>query len=83
MNGEKLLRDQSKPIRTPKRRAVRVLVVNDYPDIVESMALLLRLYGHDMTGALGGVAALEAAQAQQPDAVLITDRPSGAEAVHD
>ena len=65
MNGEKLLPDQPKPMPTPKQRAVRVLVVNDYLDTVESMALLLRLYGHDVKVALGGAAALQAAQAQQ------------------
>ena len=33
--------------------------------------VLLRLYGHEVEGALGGPAALRAAQAQQPDAVLL------------
>jgi len=71
MNEEELLHDQHKLIPTPRRRAVRVLVVNDSPDNVESMALLLRLYGHEVEVALGGPAALRAAQAQQPDAVLL------------
>jgi CheY-like chemotaxis protein len=64
MNGAELRHGQHKLIPTPKRRAVRVLVVNDSPDNVESMALLLRLYGHEVEVALGGVAALRAAQAQ-------------------
>jgi CheY-like chemotaxis protein len=71
MNGHELLHDQHKLLPTPKHRAIHVLVVNDYPDNVESMALLLRLYGHDVEVALGGAAALRAAQAQQPDAVLL------------
>jgi CheY-like chemotaxis protein len=71
MNGAELLHDQHKLIPTPTHRAVRVLVVNDSPDNVDSMALLLRLYGHEVEGALGGPAALRAAQAQQPDAVLL------------
>ena len=71
MNGAELLREQHKLVPTPKRRAVRVLVVDDYPDHVESMALLWRLYGHEVEVALGGPAALRAAQAQQPDAVLL------------
>ena len=71
MNGEKFLREQHKLIPTPRRRAVRVLAVNDYPDNVESMARLLRLYGHEAEVALGGPAALRAAEAQQPDAVLL------------
>jgi two-component system CheB/CheR fusion protein len=46
-------------------------VVDDYPDNVESMAMLLRLDGHEVAVALNGAAALQAAQAQQPDAVLL------------
>ncbi len=71
MNGQEFLHDQHKLLPTPKHRPIRVLVVNDYPDNVESMALLLRLYGHDVAVALGGAAALRAAEAQQPDAVLL------------
>jgi two-component system CheB/CheR fusion protein len=71
MNGAELLREQHKPITTPRCRAVRVLVVDDYPDNVESMAALLRLYGHEVEVALGGPAALRTAQTQQPDAVLL------------
>src|SRR5262249_20628030 len=56
MNGEELRHDRRQLTPTPQRRAVRVLVVNDYPDNVESMALLLRLYGHEVEGALGGPA---------------------------
>ncbi len=50
---------------------VRVLVVDDYPDNAESMAMLLRLCGHMVATALDGAAALQAAQAAQPDAVLL------------
>jgi two-component system CheB/CheR fusion protein len=71
MNGEELLHEQHRLIPTLKQRAVRVLVVNDYPDNVESMAMLLRLYGHEVEVALGGPVALRAVQAQQPDAVLL------------
>jgi len=52
-------------------RGVHVLVVNDYADNVESMAMLLRLYGHDVETALGGVAALRAAKANPPEVVLL------------
>ncbi len=52
-------------------RAVHVLVVDDNPDIVASMALLLRLYGHKVDTALGGSAALATAQANRPDVVLL------------
>jgi CheY-like chemotaxis protein len=70
-NGEESLREQHLLLPTPKHRAVRVLVVNDSPDNVASMALRLRLYWHEVDVALGGPAALRAAQAQQPDAVLL------------
>src|SRR5580704_4258449 len=52
-------------------RGVRVLVVNDYADNVESMAMLLRLYGHEVETALGGPAALRAARANPPEVVLL------------
>ena len=71
MNGTEFRQDRHKLVPTPEHRAVRVLVVNDYPDNVESMALLLRLCGHEVEVALGGAAALRVAQAQQPDAVLL------------
>ncbi len=38
-------RTQQPSLRRPQERGVRVLVVNDYADNVESMAMLLRLYG--------------------------------------
>ncbi len=50
---------------------MRVLVVDDYADNVESMAMLLRLYGHDVETALGGRAALRAARANPPNVVLL------------
>lgn len=55
----------------PPGRALHVLVVDDYPDNAESMALLLRLFGHEVEIALDGRAALRAAQANPPDAVLL------------
>jgi CheY-like chemotaxis protein len=55
----------------PRRRSVRVLVVDDYPDTAASMALLLRWDGHEVEIALRGSAALRIAQAQHPDVVLL------------
>ena len=52
-------------------RGVRVLVVDDYPDNAESMAMLLRLYGHEAETALDGTAALESARARRPEVVLL------------
>lgn len=71
MNGDELLHEQNTLISRTKHRAVRVLVVDDDRDIVESIAMLLRLCGHEVAVALGGAAALQAAQGQQPDAVLL------------
>jgi CheY-like chemotaxis protein len=53
------------------RRPVRILVVDDYPDNVASMAMLLRLYGHEVDTASGGSAAVAAALARPPDVVLL------------
>jgi len=63
MNGEDLPLEQHKLTPTLTHRAVHVLVVDDYPDNVESMAMLLRLDGHEVAVALNGAAALQAAQA--------------------
>jgi signal transduction histidine kinase/response regulator RpfG family c-di-GMP phosphodiesterase len=54
-----------------KPRAQRVLVVDDNRDAAESLALLLRLDGHDVRVAHDGPAALEAAAAFGPEVVLL------------
>ena len=50
---------------------VHVLVVDDYADNVASMAMLLRLYGHAVDTALSGRDAIQKAQTQAPDVVLL------------
>jgi CheY-like chemotaxis protein len=55
----------------PHEHSVRILVVDDHADNVESMATLLRLYGHEVETALGGGAALRAARANPPTVVLL------------
>ena len=50
---------------------MQILVVNDYQDNVESMALFLRLYGHRVETALGGAEALRVARATPPEVVLL------------
>jgi len=69
MNGVESLPGQHKLRLT--HRAIHVLVVDDYPDNAESMAMLLRLDGHEVAVALNGLAALQAAQFHQPDVVLL------------
>jgi len=54
-----------------RARRLRVLVVDDNRDAVESMALLLGLWGHEVTTASEGKAALQAALSQRPDVVLL------------
>ena len=63
--------DRPGGVLTKNRRTLRVLVVDDYPDSAESMALLLRLQGYEVDAAQNGVAALQRAQAQRPDVVLL------------
>jgi signal transduction histidine kinase len=52
----------------PRRR---VLVVDDNVDAADSLALMLRLAGHEVSTAYSGPAALEAARAERPDVVLL------------
>jgi CheY-like chemotaxis protein len=47
-------------------RALRVLVVDDYPDILESTATLLRLDGHDVETASDGLEGIERAASFRP-----------------
>jgi len=52
-------------------RPVRVLVVEDNLDAAESLATLLRLWGHDVRMVHDGLDALDAARAYQPEVVLL------------
>ncbi|HKB04165.1 MAG TPA: PAS domain S-box protein [Gemmataceae bacterium] len=55
------------PASTPRR----VLVVDDHADAADSLAWLLRMDGHDVRVARNGPAAVESAQADPPDVVLL------------
>jgi two-component system CheB/CheR fusion protein len=52
-------------------RPMRVLVVDDNKDGAESLALMLRLWGHEVSLAYDGSTALRRVQAEQPDVVLL------------
>jgi CheY-like chemotaxis protein len=52
-------------------RPLRVLLVEDYTDSATSMAMLIRLYGHEVEVVGDGPAALDAARAAVPDVVLL------------
>ncbi|WP_020160228.1 MULTISPECIES: hybrid sensor histidine kinase/response regulator [Methylobacter] len=50
---------------------LRILVVDDYPDALESLSMLLQAEGHDVDTANCGVKAVERAQAFRPQVVLL------------
>ncbi len=56
---------------TPESKIRRVLVVDDNVDSAETMAEILKMWGHDVHTAHDGPGALEAARAHRPDAVLL------------
>jgi CheY-like chemotaxis protein len=63
----------------------RVLVVDDNTDAAESLALLLRSFGHEVRTANDGLTALEMAQTFQPEVVLLDlgmPRMDGHEVAH-
>lgn len=63
---------RASPAGTPgPAPGTRVLVVDDSPDIAESLAIALRLEGHEVRTALDGAAALAAAEAFAPEVVLL------------
>lgn len=59
---------QLKPGATPK---LRVLVVEDNLDSVHSMAMLVKMMGHEVQFAINGFAALDIARQFRPDVVLL------------
>jgi CheY-like chemotaxis protein len=50
---------------------LRVLLVEDDPDTLESSALLVRLFGHEALTAANGPAALALARSRPPDVALL------------
>jgi len=60
--------DRSVPVAG---RVLRALVVDDNEDITQSLAMLLRIMGHEVETATDGIAALNVAQRFQPNVVLL------------
>lgn len=60
-------RDRSQPRGPP----LRVLIVDDDRDTVGTLALLLRLWGHEALGARSGPEALAVASSFRPDVMLL------------
>jgi CheY-like chemotaxis protein len=50
---------------------LRILIVDDLPDAAKSLAMLLNLDGHEVKIAPPGQAALEMAEVEEPDVVLL------------
>ncbi len=57
------------PMRIAAKR--RILVVDDYQDSADSLAMLLRIMGHEVRTARDGLAAVEEAETFQPGVVLL------------
>lgn len=53
------------------RSDARVLVVDDHPDVLQSLALLLRGHGYRVHTAADGASAMRVAEALQPDVAIL------------
>ena len=49
----------------------RILVVDDDPDLVESVTILLEAKNHEVIPAYGGIEGLEKAKKERPDAIIL------------
>ena len=49
----------------------RILVVDDDPDLVESVTILLERKQHEVIPAYGGIEGLEKAKKEKPDAIIL------------
>ena len=59
------------PPRPAKVPPKRILVVDDNTDVAETLAVLLRLWGHQVSVAANGMAALEMARLHRPQIVFL------------
>jgi CheY-like chemotaxis protein len=66
--GNAPAKPQSDATAAPKKR---ILVVDDHRDSAESLAMVLRLSGHDVRTARDGRQAIVEAEVYQPDLVLL------------
>jgi DNA-binding response OmpR family regulator len=49
----------------------KILVVDDDPDLVESVTMILESRNHEVIQAYGGIEGLEKAKAEKPDAIIL------------
>jgi signal transduction histidine kinase/ActR/RegA family two-component response regulator len=72
LSAESVLRLESRPkVVTAKSPACRILIVDDNVDAGDSLALLLRLTGHDVSVARNGLRAIELVHDLQPDVAIL------------
>jgi two-component system alkaline phosphatase synthesis response regulator PhoP len=49
----------------------KILVIDDDPDLVESVTIILENKNHDVIQAYGGIEGLEKAKTEKPDAIIL------------
>jgi CheY-like chemotaxis protein len=59
------------PAEANGRKRFHILVVEDYEDAAQSLAMLLKLHGYQVDIARNGTQAIAAALHQRPDAILL------------
>ena len=59
------------PGKKASGKRLRVLLVEDLPDVAESMTMVLQFWGHEVTVVPGGNEAIETASGLAPDVVLL------------
>jgi len=64
-------RKSSTPQAEPEKKRLRVVLVDDNKDAAETMAMLVRIWGHDVATASEGAAALELVDRYRPDVILL------------
>jgi PAS domain S-box-containing protein len=65
------IKPQESPAPVPRGRSLRLLVVDDSKDTVDSLAMVMRTNGHEVSTANSGPAGLRAALSEPFDAVLL------------
>jgi PAS domain S-box-containing protein len=63
--------ESSNPLSVMPMPKFRILIVDDYADVTESLTMLLEIYGHELKSADCGAKAIECAQVFCPQVVLI------------